>query len=72
MPATTDLGFTYRASREGVVRIFRYGKEVTVLRGKAALQFLAKAEGAPPPEVQLLCAKVTGNYKRGNERSGKP
>lgn len=69
---TTDLGFTCRVSKDGVVRILRHGKEVTVLRGKAALQFLAKAEGAPAPEVQLLCAKVTGNYKRGNERSGKP
>lgn len=69
---TTDLGFTYRVSKDGVVRIHRHGREVTVLRGKAALQFLGKAQGAADPVVQMLCAKVTGNYKRGNERSGHP
>lgn len=65
----SDLGFSYRASKEGTVRILRHGKEVTVLRGNAALRFLGKAEGATDPAVQMLCAKVTGNYKRGNERS---
>ena len=67
-PAPPDLGFTYRASGRDAVRILRHGKEVTVLRGKAAERFLGKAEGASPEEVQQLCARVTGNYKRGNER----
>ena len=71
-PAPEELGFTHRVSKDGAVRIFRHGQEVTVLRGKAAAQFLGKADGASPGEIQLLCAKVTGNYKRGNERPGKP
>jgi hypothetical protein len=40
---------------------------VTILRAKAASDFLAKAEEASVDAVQQLCARVTGNYKRGNE-----
>ena len=66
-PAQTDLGFTYRATAKGGVRISRDGREVVILRGKAAREFLAKAEGASQDAIQQLCARVTGNYKRGNE-----
>jgi hypothetical protein len=62
-----DLGFKYRTSAQGEVRISRAGREVTVLRHEAASRFLGKAEGATPEALQLLCARVTGNYKRGNE-----
>ena len=63
----SDLGFTFRASGQDVVRIFRHGREVTILRGRVAHQFLGKAAGASEAAVQKLCAKFTGNYKRGNE-----
>ncbi len=62
-----DLGFSYRTSGQREVRIFRAGREVTVLRHEAASRFLGKAEGATPEALQQLCARVTGNYKRGNE-----
>ncbi len=65
--ARTEYGFSYRATSGGSVRILRDGREIATLRSKAASKFLAKAEGASPDEVQLLCAKATGNYKRGNE-----
>lgn len=63
----TDLGFTYRATAQGVVQISRSGRGVVTLRGVAAAKFLAKAEGASMDAIQQLCARVTGNYKRGNE-----
>jgi hypothetical protein len=66
----TDLGFTYRANARGVVEISRGGRGVVTLRGNAAAKFLAKAEGATMEAVQQLCARVTGNYKRGNEAVG--
>jgi hypothetical protein len=66
-PAQPDLGFTYRTSGRDAVRILRHGREVTVLRGTAAARFLGKAEGASPEALQQLCARATGNYKRGNE-----
>lgn len=62
-----DLGFSYRATSCGSVRISRNGREIATLRSTAASRFLARAEGASPDDVQLLCAKATGNYRRGNE-----
>lgn len=62
-----DLGFSYSATRQGAVHISRRGREVTILRGDAAARFLARAEGATFEAIQQLCARVTGNYKRGNE-----
>jgi len=67
MRPKADLGFTFRSTAKGTVHISREGREVVILRAKAASQFLAKAEGASMDAVQQLCARVTGNYKRGNE-----
>ena len=67
-----DLGFSHQGTRQGEVLIFRAGKQVATLRGKVAARFLAKVQGADHGIVQQLCARVTGNYKRGNEgRTGK-
>jgi hypothetical protein len=66
-PAQADLGFSFRATAKGAVHISRGGREVVILRGRAASDFLAKAQGASMDAVQQLCAKVTGNYKKGNE-----
>jgi len=66
-PAKTDLGFTYRATSQGAVQISRGGREVVTLRAQAAARFLARAQGASPEAIQQLCARATGNYKRGNE-----
>jgi len=63
----TEFGFTFSATSKGAVHIARDGREVVVLRARAASDFLAKAESATPDAVQQLCARVTGNYKRGNE-----
>ena len=61
-------GFSYRTRGEGEVAISRNGRVVTVLRGRGAAEFLAKVDSATLDERQLLMARVTGNYKRGNER----
>lgn len=61
--------FTYRAGKDGKVFIFWYGKQVKILKGKEAQKFLGKIAGLDHKEEQLLMAKVTGNFKRGNERS---
>ena len=66
-----DEPFNYDSSRDGLVRIAWQGKVVTHLKGKAAARFLDKAVYASPHEQQLLMAKATGNFKRGNESAGK-
>ena len=63
-----DLGFTYTVTKSGVVFIRRHGKSVTELRGKPAQSFLAKTQEATFAEQQQMMARVTGNYRRGNER----
>ena len=52
----------------GVVRISHHGRHATTLRGARAEEFLANVVHGDPQE---LMARVTGNYKHGNERSGK-
>jgi len=60
-----ELGFFYRVRKSGEVSIEREGREVTVLRGAAAAKFLKRV--ATEDDPQQVMARVTGNYKRGNE-----
>ena len=62
--------FTTFTSKEGKVFIYCRGKLVKNLKGQAAQRFLDKINGLTPHEAQLVMAKVTGNFKRGNEREG--
>jgi len=61
-------GFTFKARKSGDVEVLHHGTLATVLRAKDAQAFLAKAANATEAEVQHLLARLTGNYKRGNER----
>jgi hypothetical protein len=63
-----DLGFTYRSRKNGDVEISHHGRVATTLRGQDAEDFLAKAPDAASADAQQLMARLTGNYKRGNER----
>ena len=66
-----DLGFTFRATKNGEVFVHHRGKLATTLRDEAAAEFLADIDGADPDEQQQIMARVTGNYRRGNERLAK-
>lgn len=64
--------FTYRMTKSNTVFIEWSGRQVKILKGKEAERFLAKMNAAnDQKEEQLIMAKVTGNFKRGNERIGK-
>ncbi len=60
--------FSYRATKDGKVFLFWYGKQVMILKGNSAQKFLQDVSGANEREAQLLMARITGNFKRGNER----
>ena len=60
--------FDYTATKDGRVLITWYGKHVTTLKGEKARKFLAQVDGLDDRDAQLVMAKVTGNFKRGNER----
>jgi hypothetical protein len=70
-PDDGDLGFSYRATKRGEVLVHHRGRLATTLRGAAAAEFLLEAEGADAAEQQQIMARVTGNYRRGNERLAK-
>lgn len=59
--------FSYRVSRDKVF-IAWHGKQVMVLKNEQARRFLGKIEHLEGKDAQLVMAKVTGNFKRGNER----
>ncbi len=39
-----------------------------ILKEQSAKKFLAKVNGADQRQAQLVMAKITGNFKHGNER----
>ena len=63
-----DLGFTFKHNKNGEVWVAHHGRQVTTLRGAAAADFLAEIDDAGLVEQQQLMARITGHYKRGNER----
>ena len=60
--------FTYRITKDRKVFISYHGKQVTALSGSKAEAFISEIEGTEGKEAQLIMAKVTGNFKRGNEK----
>jgi hypothetical protein len=65
---THDLGFTYRVRKNGEVEIFHRGRLASILRGHYAEDFKQEAGDEASAEAQRLMARVTGNYRHGNER----
>ena len=63
-----DLGFSFRPTKNEDVTILRDGNTVTPLRGDSAKSFLAEMRELAFVDQQQLMARITGNYKRGNER----
>lgn len=63
-----DRPFSYRRAKDERVLIEWNGRRAAVLTGSKARRFLAAVEGADPDRAQLEMARVTGNFKRGNER----
>ena len=60
--------FTYRITMDKKVFISYEGRQVTTLSGKKAEDFIAKIQNTDGKDAQLIMAKATGNFKRGNEK----
>lgn len=65
--------FTYKLRKNGTVAIFFGGKQIKIGRDKEAKRLLAKISKVEDnvTEVQLLLAKITGNFKHDNEKISK-
>lgn len=61
-------GFAYRMRKNGDVVITHHGRQAAVLKGKAATAFMGRASRGNEQDAQQVMARVTGNYRRGNER----
>jgi hypothetical protein len=60
--------FSYQETKDGRVLLYWYGKLVKTLVGKEAEKFRTRIDGLDGQEAQLVLAKFTGSFKRGNER----
>jgi len=60
-------GFEYIERGDAVV-ITHHGRPATTLRGRRAADFLEDVEAQDPQE---LMARLTGNYRHGNERQAR-
>ncbi len=65
-----DLGFTF-IERNNEFQIFHHGKKATTLRGQKAADFRDEVESSDFAAQQQLMARLTGNYKHGNERQAR-
>ncbi|WP_042148488.1 hypothetical protein [Paucisalibacillus sp. EB02] len=64
-----DEPFNYRVTKGNTVFLDYNGRQVKILKGKEAEKFLKRIRVANnTKEAQLIMAKITGNFKRGNER----
>jgi len=64
-------GFAWDELPDGSIRISHHGRPASTLRGARAAEFLEDIESGSTEDAQLLMARLTGNYKRGNERTAR-
>ena len=62
--------FSCQIAKDKVI-ISWQGKPVTVLKGAKSQKFISRIANADGKEAQLLMAKATGNFKRGNEKKAR-
>jgi hypothetical protein len=62
-----DDPFTWQVTKDGKVRVFRGGRQVAIVAGARAAKLRPRLE-AGAEEAQQALARVTGNYRRGNEK----
>jgi len=60
--------FSYIVTKDKKVLISWFGKQVSILKGKDSDKFLARIVNVDLKEKQLIMAKITGNFKHGNEK----
>lgn len=63
-----ETEFTFRATKAGKVFIYWRGRQAKILAGREAKKFLEEIDRMGAEQAQLLMARRTGNFKRGNER----
>ena len=65
-----DEAFSYQVTKDQNVLIFWDNRLVVTLANEKARKFLRQMD-KPGADAQLIMARFTGNFKRGNEREAK-
>ena len=60
--------FSYQITKDKKVRLFYKNKEVKIISNITAMNFIGKIKDLSIHEQQLVMAKITGNFKHGNEK----
>lgn len=60
--------FSYTLTKDGRALVSYFGKRVSVLSGKEVAKLERAVALGDEYGVQLTLAKLTGNFKRGNEK----
>jgi hypothetical protein len=63
-----DLGFTFAVSKNGNLEIMHHGKLAGRFSKAKGIKLGIQLNECSFSEQQQLMARLTGNYKRGNER----
>ena len=50
-----------------MVIIYRDNRQIMIINGRTAIKLQTKLINKSDEQIQLILAKITGNYKRGNE-----
>jgi len=61
--------FSYKITSSDKVIIYRNNKQIMIIKSKEAVKLQSKITNKSEQQVQLILAKITGNYKRGNEHA---
>jgi hypothetical protein len=68
----SEVPFSFQVNKDNTVFLNYEGKQVKMIKGKNAEKFLNNINFAEnEKERQLIMAKITGNFKRGNEGNHK-
>jgi len=67
--ALADEPFSFRDTKGGQIFLYYRGRHVVTIKGRKADLLLGALASADSGQAQLLMAKATKNFKRGNEKS---
>lgn len=67
---SSEPAFVYQITKKGPVVIKYEGKQIKIVKDRETERLIAKIKVVEDNQtaVQLLFAKITGNFKRGNEK----
>jgi len=69
MPQENLSLFSFKATKDEKVMIYYSNKLIMTFSGKKGSALLKKLSSKNEEEQQMILAKLTGNFKRGNERN---